>query len=1460
MPTADEINKVFSDNGIDMDSLNKKMESALSSGEYTEEELRNAILEKYNSLVGKPSTKQKENKSTEYKSPGWIKGTSRAFASGATADLDPYIAGVTNMTARRVGGVIGGVLDKSEIQLKSGLVPTLEQQLEYYGEGKETYLGEQQAFAKEHPILYSAGKILGTITGIALSGGVGAIPKIAKLGTFGQRALSSAKAFGTYESIKGLANEGEGLSPTGAIKGLGKGAVEGAVFSGLSGSTAIAEQALLKMPLVRSAAEMSGLVGKATKFGVGATGAAAEGALVAQAASATEKAFGSERDLLPTKEEVLAGMLGVGAIRGIGAAFQKAGGVVSKIKEPTQREIAAPVSKNIEAEIRSLNKEKASLRGKPYQEKRIATIETRVAELKKELQPIVNTSEKDIEAIAEESGWTKGKTRTDDDGDTFVSFSKDGKDFEVRISSRQGKGGKGVVDYDLTKKPEENFPKIADAFAEAENLKAGEKLPTVKGQLESVVAKLEPTQEQIAKIKNKANQKVSDEVAREIAISENKELAIASAERRGKAMLPLGERVRRTIGAIVRKAGNVLDSYSPVGATHKLKAKITGETTPLSETGDFISKQRDRGGRVQVRQKSLVDDFEREQQTDNFFVQKLQSYMEAKKNEDMLPQSIERLKANNKNGKNDSEIARQETLLQRSKETASAIEASEKRVVSHAQKQWDYGQEQLDELYQIGRIGEEEYNLWKNNKHYVHSEAALPGETTPLDILGGDEIETLNKQSGLSDAFKRYKGYEGGYNNLVISNLAQGKRVAYLADTQRAMKAWVKDALITGEASPAQGFEYLKPGQYPSSYNPERQIFIWENGKAKVFDVPRDVAKAFNPTYKEENFLLKNLRLTNNLFKLGTTGISTGFSAMNLIRDMQSVVGGSRSGMFFRPSYVKTAAELYGPGSSKLTGAKKELRDLIDSKLGSEFSLADTQLDLDRTQLTRVNNLLEAQGKANKPGTFIGDTMALLLKTASKAKEPAEKTFQGLAKTLSFLGNWSEKIGRTTVFLTELRRQAGSEAAFEAMMKNPKLITKTQADNAAKEMTEVTLDFNRKMNPTIEGLNRYAAPYFKPSLLGAQRVWKVLTDPEIAPQAWRWIGTIGVLQGLVRAEMNEAQRKKYESQFNPEISAKNLSIVNKDGVITTIPANQEFGGLYQWIAAGTEYLVRKMKGKEARERAWDEVNAAIAQLSQNVIPGGYLLEPSNLAPTPVGKMILEESINKDIYSKTDIESAAMRRLPVEERFSASTPRIYRLMSKYLKVGDLQSSPKMWEHRAKKLGSSFAKEMADVTDLVLEYAGIGEEEWNLPKRIEEGSIMSRFFNKDYTAYARNVQEYDKEMKELEQAYNSYKKNPKASSREKKEMASIYQSLKLKDQQRINKISDNQKLLSNLRRKGYSEWQRYLNGEITKEQFKKSKKMESAKVASKYYENQKKISDATDKLLQILREKKKKKGLK
>lgn len=1477
MPSADEIREVFVANGIDMDSLEQKMESAISSGQYTEDEIKNAILQQYNSLASKQNQANNQQVPTQGQqginrvgeTPNTAKGTLQAIYEGMTGGLAPYIEGAK---ATNIGKIAYGVINPVAgiANPPSAKAPLFDKNA--YEQAKNQFVEERKAFGDAHPILDTAGKIVGTVGGIALTapiGGVaGAGAKAVGLGKGAQAIARSAAQFGAYGAERGLANEGKGLSLIGAgSEGLQEAAL-GAVFPVLGGGAAKLETYLEGTKIVKSAMEMSGLIKYPTQAAVTTVGAFAEGAAVATSAAGIEKAFGEERSIIPSAGEVLGAGAFITGVRGVGKGVQETASLLNQLKNPTLRENAANTINSINKAISRLEVKIKEI-GEPTTEQQAANkrnYEKQIEELKSQLEPVVKAYQEDIARIAEQEGWTpvkKGDISKTQSG--YSVFEKNGKTVELRVSNHRASNREGVVTIDTKQPYDQNILNVQNTLRQIERLEDGAKFPKKIGEFPVVQEKVSPTEAQIEDLKlqeqKKTGGEIGDKMASAILKQRNIDLSFEKAKKASAKLLPLGERLRRITGKTLRKMGEVTDAYIPLDRTTKTVEDLPGgKETPMSERPGYITRQRDRGGKVAVRQKPIVDDLEKEIKADPLFMEKWQQYAVAKKNEEMLPGVIKRLEKGNKKGDNNNAIANKKRELEEAKALVKETEELHPNVVKHAEKHWEYAQEQLDELLASGRISKQIYSEWKNRKHYIHSVAKLPENDIP-GLLSSEEVEAIDRQSGIADALKRYTGFEGGYENLALGNLVQGKRISYFADTQRAMKAWLKDALKTGEARKLEPGEYFKAGEHPV-IKKDSQIIAWNNGVPEVYEVPKNVARIFNPTIKEEGFLLKNLRLTNNVFKMGTTGISTGFSAMNLIRDFQSVIGGSRSGMYFRPAYLKTSAELYGPNADKnLTPSQKELRDLIDEGLGPEYSLSQTQMDLDRSELNRLNTMLEAQGKANTQGTFIGDAMALLMKGVSMAKAPAEKTFQKVANGLSFLGNYSEKIGRATVFQTELRRLAGSEERFEYWMANPKdRIPKNDLAKAKKEMTEVTLDFHRKMHPVIESLNKYALPYFKPSLLGAERVWKVLTDPEIAPQAWNWLGGIAAMQGLIRAEMDENQKKKYESQFNPEINAKNLSIVSKNGTITTIPASQEFGGIYQWLAAGMEHLIRSIKGKEQREGVKNEIIAAASQLAQNAIPGGYLLEPSNLAPTPVGKMILEENINKDIYSNTDIESAAMRRLPIEERFSASTPRIYRLMSKYLKVGKLQSSPKMWEHRAKKLGSSFAKEMADVADVALEYAGIGEEEWNLPKRAEESSIVSRFFNKDYTAYARNVQEYDEEMKELEQAYTSYKKNPKGADEEKKKKAGLYNAIKTQDQQRVKLISDNQKLLSALRRKGYSYWQDYTDGKITKEQFKKEKELESAKVAGKYYANQKKISDITDKLLSTVRKEKKKKGIK
>lgn len=1498
--------------------------------------------------------------------PNAFQGGYANLVNELTYGAGPYIAGATNIQARRFGDVVGGIIDGDMKRIAQGVFPSSEKIQQYKEEGQKEFIESQKKFAEEHPktkaVTGFVGELGSFVPATRVAGVLGKATQLLRLGararasgivgrgvaqairTGAPRAVTGAGAFGLQGGTEGLMNEGEGLSPEKGWQELKENALLGAAFTMIGGAVGT----YVEQPLLKSAAEMSGIKGFAKKASVVTGAAALEGAAVATVAAGIEKAMGEDRSIVPSLGEIGATTAVIGGFRGAGKGAEALGKGWKALSGASKKELAdmkkAGVQYTIDDAMNEVQAAKQSYKKiktertsiKEAREKiptideeisrlnesvRVLEEDNKFAEINKtpfsEEKPIqANTPEgraqlfDNTETLAKDIADRAGLKTRSVEQDT-VSNKSDSRYFDVgtgknrtrvRIADHELQGGNYDVWLNPNASPKENAQKLIKFLEEKNNriVKEGkDKISQLAAEREDLIRRsggatelewasrnqeLKIQQQQKAKDFRDASKKLKQakELAKEepiqISISEDvspEEIAerrkmypssqvgdtelkqLIVKERRNAAIenlksqkekLPFGERVRRLLSVGVRKVENALNMYAPLNRTVINGVKITGEKMPsVGEMPAFTSSQRDRGGRIELRQRKVGDKVLAETKKDNTFHERYDNYLENKKNEDMLPGEINRAKL-----EGDMERAsRLEKKLAEAKQASSETEKSSPRIVELAEETWAENRAALDEIYESGRISKDYYEQLKKNKHYVHTEIERD------NIFTGEEADMLNKQSGLSSAFKKYGAYEGQRKPLLLSSLAQGRRFAWFADTQKAMKQWLKWGLKTGEAIPAQDIRYQE-GKMPQGVNLDKQIVVWNNGVARVYDVPKDVAMAFNYRPPEENKILGALRLTNNQFKMLTTGISSGFAAMNLFRDFQGILGGSRSGMYLKPSYVELAGELYGPGPKNLSGAKKQLRDLIDSKLGTESTLADTEMQLDRSQVARVSSMLDASREGNKPGTFVGDMMSFFWKMLSKV--PAERPFQAIAKPLSALSNWSEKTGRASVFLSELRRQAGSERAFNRMLEHPETITKAQADNAAKEMAEVTLDFPRKMSPTIEFLNRNLLPFFKPSLLGAERLSKVLTDPEISPQAWRWLGTVGAMQGAIRAEFDEGQRKKYESQLNPEISAKSVSFVNKDGMITTIPAQQEFGGLYQGIAALTEMLMRNIKGKDQREAIWDELKAAAGQFRNNAVPGGYLFEPSNIVPTPIGKMIVEEKINKDIYSNTEIESAAMRRLPVEERFSADTPRIYRLMSKYIKLGDLQSSPKMWEHRAKKLGSTFAKEMADVADVLLEYAGIGEEEWSLPKNVDDSSIVKRFFNKDYTAYARNVQEYDKEKKELEQAYNSYKKNPKAADKEKKDKAAIYHALNKREAKRIELISYNQKLLANLRRKGYSEWERYTKNEITKEQFNKSKEIESAKTAAKYYENQKKISDLTDKLLTELRAQKKKKGIK
>ena len=308
-------------------------------------------------------------------------------------------------------------------------------------------------------------------------------------------------------------------------------------------------------------------------------------------------------------------------------------------------------------------------------------------------------------------------------------------------------------------------------------------------------------------------------------------------------------------------------------------------------------------------------------------------------------------------------------------------------------------------------------------------------------------------------------------------------------------------------------------------------------------------------------------------------------------------------------------------------------------------------------------------------------------------------------------------------------------------MERPELIPERWVAEAGKEAREATLNFRRQMAPWVEGANKYFMPYFKPAILGAMRGMTMLSNPDIAPRAWRYIINTGILQGLILGDIVKGKDREDLEAINNEIVDKNFIIRGKNGRLFTLPLAQELAPIVKIFSGVTEMIYRNAT-KQQREDIAREMLQAGKDLLENYAPvAGYLSTPSNFViGGPIPKTILEESFNKDFFTGTPIESKGQQGRPAYMRQTKNTPALAVQLSKTLARHNINISPLRIRHITVGLASNVAKELYAATDAVMSAYGMGP--LRARKDIED-SPYARSFAVDimapYNQYAKDSNE-------------------------------------------------------------------------------------------------------------------------
>ena len=723
------------------------------------------------------------------------------------------------------------------------------------------------------------------------------------------------------------------------------------------------------------------------------------------------------------------------------------------------------------------------------------------------------------------------------------------------------------------------------------------------------------------------------------------------AEKKPAAQLGLWEKVRRTTTSGIERVQRFFDELEPIRKTTRDREIATGEKTPENLKSEFTLEERTTGGQADVRIQEVKDKLKPMMEADKDLQRNADAYMQAKKRIDF-----------GKGSALDEQI----------------VKEVQPEVRKYAEEIYKYNQESLDLLKESGRIDEEFYKQLKEKPDYV------PSQAENLDSIIADE-PTIGS---IENVVKKFGGEAPFYNETTVASLNQGKRIENFKLMQDAKKQYLRDALDLGRAKKVATYtpKDLKNSK-GVSYIKEKQIVVWREGNAEVYEVPEEIAKIFNPKpIGDENILLTAVRRGQQAFKGLTTGLSVGFAAKNVVRDITGAKA-SKYGKYLTPDAVAEASQIILSPNALLREDVKEVQRAIGMKgtrTASQIKDRDFS-DIVINSGRQLDNALENAMPENSAGNKLMQGISLALqKTGKSLAKVAGKGWQKYLEGASYLGDRSEMVTRYAVWKSALKANAKNEAQLAEWLSNPKLIPPEIRAEARKEAREVSLNFTRRMSPMIEFTNRYVIPYFKPAILGGKRMWEVFTNPEIAPQAWNIVANLGALQAAFKTgKMTDEEKAKY-SQLNKEMESQNFSYMS-DGKLRTVPLNQELAPMIKGLALMQEKIYRNIKGEE-REDLMKEALTALKDGALNASLVGSTISKGNAIPQ-VAKPIVEVGINRDVYTGTDIESKAMRTRPKEERYTESTPEVFKKLGRV--VPGL--SPVQLHHLWKGYGSSAGKE-------------------------------------------------------------------------------------------------------------------------------------------------------------------------
>lgn len=497
-----------------------------------------------------------------------------------------------------------------------------------------------------------------------------------------------------------------------------------------------------------------------------------------------------------------------------------------------------------------------------------------------------------------------------------------------------------------------------------------------------------------------------------------------------------------------------------------------------------------------------------------------------------------------------------------------------------------------------------------------------------------------------------------------------------------------------------------------------------DKGEKNIIQTSPEIAHAIHGWGKQDiNALTEFARRTNQMFKMGTTGVNPAFAIPNFIGDQVESAINSKNVLATHNPINFMRATMMAAGKP-LT--KKDAQILEQY---AKYNAGGKKIDIYRKQKDagqQVADWINNSGKGNRsieeiaknPGELLGDAANMAKRAKVKTTEYINPMKGGKAAWEKFqdMVGMTEDITRIQNFRGTYNKALKDGMSESAALSNAKVAARENSIdfNEAGELARVTNSFSAYFNSAIQGSRTMARNLRDNPVSASMKIAAIAGTPTVASTAWNLSDKdrAAVYKDIPEYEkannfiiVMPGAHKKEDGSYEGVIKIKKPA-----GVAGFVEPVRKFMEYQHATGKDLSSFLKENGAGMAMDFASDQGPVKFSRDGKfDLLGAAGSLTPVAIKPT------LEAALNKDMYTGRDIVSDKLAEKPTDEQTSKQKSLLGSAIA-----GQLGVAPKHVDHFIKGQFGEFGTNIQNAADRL---AG-ADDEWAGGRSIDK-SISRRF---------------------------------------------------------------------------------------------------------------------------------------